>query len=82
MTSRARFVLGAGIGIAISVPVFGGVENDFFKAVLMIAFGGIMGAAQVYAGKETASARKFTRLAVTGSILAMAIGIIIFLITN
>jgi hypothetical protein len=50
------------------------------KAILMIAFAGIMGYAQVIAGKDTAGARKFTRWAITGGILAMAAGIVAFLL--
>jgi VIT1/CCC1 family predicted Fe2+/Mn2+ transporter len=80
LSSQARFVFGAAIGVAISVPIFGGVDSAPVKAILMIAFAGIMGYAQVIAGKNTAGSRKFTRWAIIGGIVAMAVGIVAFLL--
>ena len=80
MSNQARFVFGGVIGVAISVPIFGGIDSAPVKAILMIAFAGIMGYAQVIAGKDTAGARKFTRWAIIGGILAMAAGIVAFLL--
>ena len=51
MSNQARFVFGGVIGVAISVPIFGGIDSAPVKAILMIAFAGIMGYAQVIAGK-------------------------------
>jgi hypothetical protein len=80
MSSQARFIFGAGIGVAISIPIFGGVDSAPVKFLLMVAFAAIMGYAQVIAGKDTAGARKFTRWAIVGGILAMAVGIVAFLL--
>ncbi len=80
MSSQARFIFGAAIGVAISIPIFGGVESAPVKFVLMTAFAVIMGYAQVIAGKDTPGSRKFTRWAIIGGILAMAVGIVAFLL--
>lgn len=82
MSSRARFVFGAGIGIAVSVALFNDIDSAPVKFLLMTAFAGIMGYAQVFAGRESDAARKFTKLAITGGILALAIGIIAFLVVE
>ncbi|NQW21775.1 MAG: hypothetical protein HQ477_13820 [Chloroflexi bacterium] len=81
-TSRARFILGAGIGVAISIPLFGDVENSFTRFLLMFGFGAMMGYGQVFAGKNTPGAKKFTRFAIAGSMLAMTVGIVIFLLNG
>jgi hypothetical protein len=79
MSSQARFLFGAVIGIAISIPVLGGVDSAPVKFVLMAVIAALMGGAQVIAGKDTAGARKFTQWAIVGGILAMAFGIVAFL---
>lgn len=79
-SSRGRFIFGAAIGIAISVPIFGGVESPPIKALLMLAFGGLMGAGQVIGGRDTAGGRKFTRWAMIGGAATMVIGVVIFLL--
>jgi len=79
ISSQGRFIFGAAIGVAISVPIFGGVDTAPVKFILMAGFAGLMGYAQVIAGKDTAGSRKFTRWAIIGGIVAMAAGIVAFL---
>jgi hypothetical protein len=80
--SRARFILGAAVGVAISIPIFGGLENSFIRFLLMFAFGGLMGYGQVFAARDTAGSRKFLRLAVVGSVVALVLGLVIFMTTE
>ena len=81
-SSRGRFIFGAGIGIAISVALFASVDNALAKFLLMAAFGTLMGLAQVYAGRESSGARKFTKYAMAGGVVTMGLGIVIFLLIN
>jgi len=48
----------------------------------MTAFAAMMGFGQVYAGRDTAGSRKFTRYAITGGVITIGVGIIIFLWSN
>lgn len=82
MSSQARFVLGAGIGIAISVALFNEIDEAPVKFVLMTAFAAIMGYAQVIAGRDTPGARKFTKWAMVGGVIALAAGIVAFLVAK
>jgi len=82
MSSQARFVFGAGIGIAISVALFNDVDEAPVKFLLMAAFAAIMGYAQVIAGRDTAGARKFTKFAMVGGVIALAAGIVAFLVVS
>jgi hypothetical protein len=79
-SSRARFLFGAAIGVAISVPIFSDIGSPPVKAVLMLAFAGLMGASQVIGGRDTAGARKFTRWAMVGGIMSLMIGVVIFML--
>jgi hypothetical protein len=78
-TSQARFLLGAAIGVAISVPLFSGIEDASVRFVLMAAFAAIMGYAQVLAGRDTEGARKFTKWAIVGGVIALFVGIVAFM---
>ena len=80
--SRARFILGAAVGVAISIPIFGGIENSAIRFLLMFAFGGLMGYGQVFAARETPGAKKFLRLAIIGSVIALVLGLVIFMTTE
>ncbi len=78
-SSRSRFMLGAGIGIAISIPIFDAIDDTPAKILFMVAFAAVMGTGQVLAARNTPGARKFTRLAVVGGVITLLIGIIAFL---
>ncbi|MBC8453126.1 MAG: hypothetical protein H8D69_01495 [Chloroflexi bacterium] len=78
-SSRARFLLGAAIGVAISVPLFAGIDEAPVQFALMAAFAVIMGYAQVLAGRDTPGARKFTKWAIVGGIVALFAGIVAFM---
>lgn len=82
LSSRARFVFGAGIGIALSAALFNSIDEAPVKFVLMTMFAVIMGYAQVIAGRDTASSRKITKWMLTGGVLAMAVGIVAILVIN
>ena len=82
LSSRARFIFGAGIGIALSAALFNSIGETLVKFVLMTMFAVIMGYAQVIAGRDTASSRKFTKWMLAGGVLAMAVGIIAILLIN
>jgi hypothetical protein len=79
---RGRFIFGAALGIAISIPIFAGIESPPLKAFFMLAFAGLMGAGQVIGGRDTPGARKFTRYAMIGAFVAMFVGIIAFMIID
>ena len=79
-SSRARFLFGAGLGIAVSIPIFAGVDSPPVKAFLMLAFAGLMGGGQVLGGRDTAGGRKFTRWAMIGGVGTMVIGIVLFML--
>ena len=81
-SARARFLFGAAIGIAISIPIFAGIDSPPVKAFFMLAFAGLMGAGQVIGGRDTAGARKFTRWAMIGGVGTMVIGVGLFLILS
>ena len=82
LSSRARFIFGAGIGIALSAALFNSIDEAPVKFVLMTMFAVIMGYAQVVAGRDTASSRKFTKWMLTGGVLAMVVGIVAILVIN
>ena len=77
---RARFLFGAALGIAISVPIFAGVDSPPVKAFLMLAFAALMGGGQVIGGRDTAGSRKFTRWAMIAGVATMVIGIVLFML--
>lgn len=79
-SARARLLFGAALGIAISIPIFSGVDSPPVKAFLMVAFAALMGAGQVIGGRETTGARKFTRWAMIGGVGTMVIGIVLFML--
>jgi hypothetical protein len=79
--SRARFILGAAVGVAISIPIFSGIESSFIRFILMFAFGGLMGYGQVFAARDTPGSRRFLRLAIVGSVVALVLGLVIFMNT-
>jgi hypothetical protein len=81
-SSKGRFIFGAAIGIAISVALFSSIENAIAKFFLMAGFGTLMGLAQVYAARETAGARKFTKYAIVAGVVTMGLGIVIFLMID
>lgn len=81
-SGRARFVFGAAIGVAVSSVLFESVDIALANFLLTTAFAAMMGFAQVYAGRDTAGSRKFTRYAITGGVITMGVGIIIFLWSN
>jgi hypothetical protein len=79
---RGRFIFGAALGIAISIPIFANIEPAPLRALFMLVFAGLMGGGQVIGGRNTPGARKFTRYAMIGALVAMFVGIIAFLIIN
>jgi len=82
MSSQARFGFGAALGVAISVALFNDIDEAPVKFALMASFAGIMGYAQVFAGRDTPGARKFTKWAMVGGFIALAAGIVAFLIVK
>jgi hypothetical protein len=72
-------MLGAGIGLAISIPIFDAIKDTLAKILFMVAFATVVGTGQVLAARNTPGARKFTRLAVVVGVITLLIGIIAFL---
>ena len=72
-------MLGAGIGLAISIPIFDAIKDTPAKILFMVVFAIVVGTGQVLAARNTPGARKFTRLAVIVGVITLLIGIIAFL---
>lgn len=78
----SRFLLGAGIGVAISIPIFAGIEDVPVKIIFMALFAGLMGGGQVLAGRNTEGSRRLVRIALVGGVMAMLVGIGLFLLAK
>lgn len=78
----SRFLLGAGIGVAISIPLFQGVEDVPVRILFMLAFAGIMGGAQVIAGGTSARSKSLTRWLLAIGTLTFGIGVAVFFMVN
>ena len=62
-----RFLLGAGIGLAISIPLFTGIEDWPVRAGLMLAFGAIFGiGSSQWTGQPAPRSRLVSVLLVAG----------------
>lgn len=78
----SRFLLGVGVGIAISVPLFMGIEELPVRILFMAAFAGIMGTAQVVAGGTSARSRTAMRWMLGIGALTLAVGVAVFFMVN
>ncbi len=78
----SRFLVGAGIGIAISVPLFIGIEEVPVRVIFMLAFAGIMGAGQAVAGGTSPRARTATRWLVVIFGVTLLVGVATFFMFN
>ena len=81
-SALSRFLLGAGVGIAISIPLFIGIEDTPVRVGFMIAFSGLMGIGQVLAGSKSARVRPMTRLAVLIGTMTLILGIVLYVIVS
>lgn len=78
----SRFLLGAGIGIAISIPIFLGVEDVPVRILFMLAFAGIMGIGQVVAGGNTVRSQRAMRWMLAIGTLTLFVGVVTFFMVN
>ncbi len=78
----SRFLLGAGIGIAISIPLFIGIEDVAVRILFMLGFAGIMGGAQVVAGGTSARSGSLMRWMLAIGTLTMLVGVAVFWMVN
>jgi len=81
-SDRVRFLLGAAIGIAISVPVFANIEDEPVRVLFMLLFAAVMGTGQVLAGRDTSGARKLTRWLITAAILTFVAAVIAYIVVT
>ena len=75
----SRFLLGAGIGVAISVPLFNGIDDVWVRILFMMAFAGVMGAGQVVAGGTSARSRKTRLWLLAAGAVSFAAGVAVYL---
>ncbi len=78
----SRFLLGAGIGVAISVPIFWSMEDVAVRVLLMAAFAGLMGGAQVIAGGKTERSQRILRWAMVAGTFTLLAGVVTFFVVN
>ncbi len=74
--------MGAAIGVAISVPLFSGIDDWPVQAVLMATFAGIMGYGQVLAGRNTTHAMRATKWGLAIGAISMFAAIAVYLIVS
>lgn len=53
-----RFILGALIGVAISIPIFISIDDLAMSILFMVLFGGIVGVGQVLGGSSSPAANR------------------------
>ena len=81
-SALSRFLLGAGVGIAVSIPIFAGIEDATVRFSFMTAFSGLMGIGQVLAGSKSVRVRPMTKLSLLFGALALIAGLVFFVMLN
>ena len=76
----ARFMMGVGFGVAISIPLFLSIDALWVRILFMASFGGIMGVGQVLAGSKSEQARLVTMWSLVLGIALLIVGIAVLLI--
>ena len=73
-----RFLLGAGFGVAISVPIFVGIENITLRLIFMLGFAGMIGASQMFVGGTENRLRKTQGWLLAAGAVVLIVGIVLF----
>lgn len=81
-SALSRFLLGAGIGVAISVPLFVGIEELGVRILLMAVFAGTIGGAQVLAGGRTERSGRLMRWMLGIGTVALVLSIAVFMMVR
>ena len=81
-SALSRFLLGAGIGIAISVPLFIGIEDVPVRVLFMLAFAGIMGTGQVLAGGKSERSRTRLTWSLVAGVATLLVGVLVFFLVS
>ena len=76
----ARFILGGGIGLALSIPLFMGIEDIPVRIGFMAAMTALMGSGQVMAGSKAAQERGMVRWSLFAGTLLLVTGLVILFI--